>query len=102
MVFWLRIRGNDGRVCSVIERQGLWSGGIVQTGYRLLPACCFVVVGIVVGVIVSAINVCSVGRGFRLVIGLLLVLSLLLGSCNVAASAFCGSTRRAKIEQTRF
>jgi hypothetical protein len=66
----------------------LWSGGIVEAGYRLLPARCFVLIGIVVGVIVSAINVCSVGRGLCLVISLLLVLSLLLGSCNVAASAF--------------
>ena len=74
----------------IIERRGLWSGRFVETGYRLLPACCVVLIGIVVGIIVSAINVCSVGRSLCLVIGLLLVLSLLLGSCNVAASAFCG------------
>ena len=41
----------------------------------------------------SAINISSVGRGLCLVIGLLLVLSLLLGSCNVAASAFCGQSK---------
>jgi hypothetical protein len=71
----------------------LWSGRFVETGYRLLPACGIVLVDIVIVIIVSAINVCSVGRGLCLVIGLLLALSLLLGSCNVAASAFCRQSR---------
>jgi len=80
-----------------IERQRLGSGWIIEAGYRLLPACCVVVVGIIFEVIVSAINVWSVCRGLCLVIGLLLVLSLLLGSCNVAASALCG-----QLEGTRW
>lgn len=93
MVIYLRFRCIGVRVCSLlgaIDRQGLWSSRFVKAGYRLLPACRVVFVGIVIGVIVSAINISSVGRGLCLVIGLLLVLSLLLGSCNVAASAFCG------------
>jgi hypothetical protein len=105
MVVCLRIPGSDGRVCSVIggiERQGLWSGRFVKAGYRLLPACYVVLIGIVFGVIVGAINVCSVGRGLCLVIGLLLVLSLLLGSCNVAASAFCRQPEGPRLDKPGF
>jgi hypothetical protein len=92
MVVCLRLRWIGVRVCSLlgaIDGQRLWSGGFVKTGDRLLPARRVVLIGIVVGVIVSAINISSVDRGLCLVVGLLLVLSLLLGSCNVAASAFC-------------
>ena len=82
-------------MCSLlgaIERQRLWSGWFIESGYRLLPARCIVVVGIIVRVVVSAINVWPVCRRLCLVIGLLLVLSLLLGSCNVAASALFGQS----------
>jgi hypothetical protein len=105
MVVRLRLLGGDGRVCSIIggiERQGLWSGRFVKAGYRLLPACCLVLIGVVFGVIVSAINVCPVGRRLCLVIGLLLVLSLLLGSCNVAASAFCRQPEGPRLDKPDF
>jgi len=60
MVVCLRYRWIGGRVCSLlgaIERQRLWSGWTIEAGYRLLPARCIVVVGIIVRVVVSAINV---------------------------------------------
>lgn len=77
----------------IIEWQGLWSGGIVETSYRLFPACSFIVINIIVWIVVGAVNVMCICGRFCLVGGLLLVLSLLLGSCNVAASAVCSQGR---------
>lgn len=41
----------------IIEWQRLWSGGFVETGYRLLAARDFIIVAIIIWVVVCAINV---------------------------------------------
>lgn len=109
IVIGLSICGCSGRVgCLVgtIYWQWLCGGGVVlvlfEAGYRLLPTWAFVVLSVFIRLIMGAICVRSIGRGLGLVIGLLLVLSLLLGSCNVAASACCVWEMERGIKPTGF